>query len=352
VDESREQTRRIHELQREEETIEGHIRRTRAEALRRLHQNAQRLLQPIPVHNPYAQRLTFPDGNTRLRRDQKKYLTLIRAIAFLHQHQRPRRSVQGVEHIEVTLEDIAHANRLAGEVLGRSLDEMPPQTRRFLNLVHDMVSAACTERQIEPKLHRFTQRDIRDATGLNAQQVKRHLAKLCELEYILTHRGGRGQSFVYELLYHGEGHDGRRFLAGLIDVEKLRAELAAKPSNPAVTTDYVENRDMEKGHRDTKKSDRDISGSREGHIRDTGGSSGQNAAKPSKINGSSASATQIAENAQPGKRKNYDPIKVVKAESCQLSVLSSQRGQGPQSTAPNAAGAASPTDNRQLTTEN
>jgi DNA primase catalytic core len=207
VDESREQTRRIHQLQRDEETIEGHLRRELAAKLKRTHQNAQRLLAALPVHNPFAKRLTFPDGNTRLRRDQKKYLTLIRAIAFLHQHQRPRRSVQGVEHIEVTLDDIAHANRLAGEVLGRSLDEMPPQTRRFLNLIHDMVAAACTERQIEPKQHRFTQRDVREATGANPQQVKRHLAKLCDLEYLLTHRGGRGQSFVYELLYHGEGHD-------------------------------------------------------------------------------------------------------------------------------------------------
>ena len=293
VDESREQTRRIHELQREEETIEGHIKKARAAALRRLHQNAQRLLAPIPVHNPYAQRLTFPDGNTRLRRDQKKYLTLIRAIAFLHQHQRPRRSVQGVEHIEVTLDDIAHANRLAGEVLGRSLDEMPPQTRRFLNLIHDMVAAACTERQIEPKQHRFTQRDVREATGANPQQVKRHLAKLCDLEYLLTHRGGRGQSFVYELLYHGEGHDGRRFLAGLLDVEKLRA-----------TTGYVDDRDIKNPDRDTPKADRDISGSREGHGRDTGGSLPQNTAKPSKINGSSASGTMKAENAQPGQKQN------------------------------------------------
>ena len=79
VDESRGQTRRIHELQREEETIEGHLRKVRAAALRQAHRNAQRLLQTIPVHNPFARRLTFPDETTRLRRDQKKYLTLIRA---------------------------------------------------------------------------------------------------------------------------------------------------------------------------------------------------------------------------------------------------------------------------------
>ena len=43
-----------------------------------------------------------------------------------------------------------------------------------------------------------------------------------ELEYLLLHRGGRGQSFVYELLYDGNGKDGKPFLCGLIEVDKLR----------------------------------------------------------------------------------------------------------------------------------
>jgi len=38
---------------------------------------------------------------------------------------------------------------------------------------------------------------------------------------VLVHRGGRGQSFVYELVYDGRGRDGRPFLMGLVDVESL-----------------------------------------------------------------------------------------------------------------------------------
>ena len=37
-----------------------------------------------------------------------------------------------------------------------------------------------------------------------------------------AHRGGRGQTFVYELVYDGQGQDGAPFLAGLLDVERLR----------------------------------------------------------------------------------------------------------------------------------
>jgi DNA primase len=285
VDESREQTRRIHALQREEETIQGHLRKVRAAKLRQLHQNAQRLLRTIPVHNPFASRLTFPDENTRLRRDQKKYLTLIRAIALLHQHQRPRRKIEGVEHIEVALEDIAVANELAGEVLGRSLDEMPPQTRRFLNLLHTMVSQACAEKQIEPRHHRFTQREARAFTGWSAMQVKRHLGKLCELEYALIHRGGRGQSFVYELVYHGEGRDGTKFLMGLLAVEKLR--------EGELPLGYDDDRGGSNGQWG-------ISGAAQGHAWGAGGAPGQNVSQASNYAGSRAMERKKHENTQPG----------------------------------------------------
>ncbi len=36
-----------------------------------------------------------------------------------------------------------------------------------------------------------------------------HLHRLEELEYLLVHRGGRGQSFVYELLFERQGEDGQ-----------------------------------------------------------------------------------------------------------------------------------------------
>ena len=39
--------------------------------------------------NPYARALTFRDDRTRTQRDHLKYLTLIRALALLHQYQRP-----------------------------------------------------------------------------------------------------------------------------------------------------------------------------------------------------------------------------------------------------------------------
>jgi hypothetical protein len=226
VNEDRAQTRAIHRLQRECQTLEGLLAKQKRAVIRKLHNNAQRLLRPLAVVNPYAKLLTFRDDTTRMRRDHMKYLTLIRAIALLYQYQRERKTKleEGVqtEYIEACLADIAVANRLAHEVLGRSLDELSPQTRRFLLLLDEMVCAQCERLAMARSDFRFSRREIRAYTGWTDFQVRTHIDKLVSLEYVLAHRGGRGQNFVYEFLYDGKGKDGAPRLMGLIDVEKLK----------------------------------------------------------------------------------------------------------------------------------
>jgi DNA primase len=225
VDEGRAQTQAIHKKQREAQTIEGLLVRQEREEILRVHQNAQRLLKSIIVANPYAKELTFLDSRTRTRRDHMKYLTLMRAIALLHQHQRPRKTRvsrgRTVEYIEVTREDIRIANELTREVLGRSLDELPPQTRRLLLLTEEMVSSECERQKIERADFRFSRRDVRVFVEWGDTQLKTHLRRLEELEYLVVHHGGRGQSFVYELAFERQGDDRKPFFPGLIDAEKL-----------------------------------------------------------------------------------------------------------------------------------
>jgi hypothetical protein len=227
VDEGREQTAAIHRLQRERETLAGLLRAESRAAVLTLHRNAQRLLRPLRVVNPYAEQLTFLDDRTRTRRDHMKYLALIRTIALLHQHQRPVKTIEQdgrpVEYIEATLDDIAAANRLAHQVLGRCLDEMPPQTRRLLELTERMVAERCAERKRERPDVLFSRRELRECIGWGDTQLRVHLERLVSLEYLITHRGSVGQTFVYELVYDGAGKDGSRFLPGLLDVERLRA---------------------------------------------------------------------------------------------------------------------------------
>ncbi len=227
VNETRAQTAAIHRRQRYEETLAGLMAGEQHAAIIKRHRCAQRLLKPLKVVNPYAQALTFLADKTRMRRDHRKYLALIRAITLLHQHQRDVKSLvtadgEIIEYVEATLDDIAHANALCAEVLGRTLDELPPQTRALLSIISAHVKAACERAGMRQSDYRFTRREVREASGWGLTQVRVHLSRLQELEYLIPHRGMRGASFVYELAYEGEGDDGAAFMMGLIDIESLR----------------------------------------------------------------------------------------------------------------------------------
>ncbi|WP_299081251.1 CHC2 zinc finger domain-containing protein [uncultured Paraglaciecola sp.] len=245
VNESREQTQAIHRAQRQRRTLQGLQHTLEKDRILRLHQNAQRLLKPLAVINPYADQLTFLDDKTRTRRDHEKYLTLIDSIALLHQYQRTIKTVESpspitsgeraaIEYIEVTLDDIQTANRLAHDILGRTLDELPPQTRKLLTHIQAMVQAGCQAQGMEQKDFRFSRKDIREASGFGNTQTKIHCQRLEDMEYLLVHRGGRGQSMAYELLYtadnQGEEADAKRVM-GLIDVGSLRYDANKSGSN-------------------------------------------------------------------------------------------------------------------------
>jgi DNA primase len=233
VNESREQTAAIHARQRHKQTLEGLLERHRRDAIQAVHHNAQRLLAAVAVVNPYADRLTFLADKTRTRRDHMKYLVLIQAIALLHQHQRELKTARAdgraVHYIEVAPSDIALANAIAHEVLGRTLDELPPQTRRLLNLIRAMVAERATRLSLKPAAVRFTRRDIRDATQWSDNQLKVHCARLADMEFLLIHGGSRGHSLRYELLWDGDDEDTRR-LCGLIDTAELQADASLQTS--------------------------------------------------------------------------------------------------------------------------
>jgi len=256
VDEDRDQTRAIHQLQRARQTITGLLAAKATQETVNLHRNAQRLLKPLLVANPYAERLTFMDNQTRTRRDNQKYLTLIRSIALLRQHQRPVKTVehqgQPVEYIEVTLEDIETANRLSAEVLGRSLDELPPQTRRLLDLIDGIVTQRCREQGVDRADFRFTRRDVREATGWGNTQLKIHMRRLVEMELLVVHLDRHSRQHLYELLRVRSAQEGGKVLAGLIDADELRrAERSgsedhrAEGSRPTVAVESANGRGAE-----------------------------------------------------------------------------------------------------------
>lgn len=226
ADESKEQTGRILAMQRLVRTLEGRVILERKAELQKLHQNAQRLLRPLVVMNPYAPYMTFPEHAHRLRRDHEKYLGIIEAVTLLHQYQRPvrtRKKADGTleEYIETTLEDIEAANRIAVFVLGRSLDECPAHTRGFLDQAAALVEAEAQKNGTGRDVVRLTARQLSEYTGLSISQVQRHLFKLAELEYVVSQWGKNSPFRQYEILYRPDAGAAGRFLPGIADVIEL-----------------------------------------------------------------------------------------------------------------------------------
>jgi DNA primase len=225
VDEESAQTAAIQQRQRDGETLSAFLACDSAERIRSVHRNAQRLLRPLEVFNPYGSQLGFTSQRVRNRRDQTKYLSLIRAIAFLHQFSREVKQVMRAgkvnEYIEVTSRDIAIANTLTDSVLGTSIDELPQQSRKLLRELYHYVREQAAAQQANESEIRFTRREIRERLGWGATVLRVHLERLCRWEYVVPQSSGRGALAKYQLLFNGRGYEGQPTFCGLVDASKL-----------------------------------------------------------------------------------------------------------------------------------
>jgi DNA-binding transcriptional ArsR family regulator len=211
MDESPEQTRRIHQRQRLMRTERGLTLRKQAEAIIRRHWNAQRLLEPLAVIIPFADKLCFPSSWMRTRRDHARFLNLIEVSAFLHQYQRDRRSGA----IVACVADYEVAYRLAREVLTETLSDMRKPLRQAYECVRDLC---------EKGNRSVSRREVRESLNLPDSTVRRWLSELVELEYLEAEgsKGGQGKASRYRL---ADRAPRRSVVLGLLSPEQLRAKL-------------------------------------------------------------------------------------------------------------------------------
>ena len=229
IDESTKMTEAIHNKQREADTLEGLIKKNKKEKIIRKHHTAQRLLKPLAVVNPFSQHLSYPSGSLRTRRDHKKYLNLIRAIAFLFQSQREIKTInvegQSVEYIEVSLDDIEKANKLANEVLGQSLDELAKPSRTLLSGIYNMVKEETEKGGIPIEHFFFNRRMIREYINWTDWQIRAHIRQLEEMEYLGVRMGAQGKQYSYALNYKGQAEEEGRCYLNLTPVEEIKKQL-------------------------------------------------------------------------------------------------------------------------------
>ena len=202
TDESREQTRRIHEQQRKRKySLErDHEKRHLVPRIIAKHHAAQKLLRQVAIVNPFAGYLDFPDTLMRTRRDHDRFIDLIACVCYLRQYQkdikRGSTDTSGAfEYIECDLSDyeVAYPIMTSG-VLASSLLEIPPGVLELYENIRVLCRELGKKSGIEPHEVNFTQREIREHAGLNHVWVKRNIRVLVDYEYVVTVSGGSARS--------------------------------------------------------------------------------------------------------------------------------------------------------------
>jgi hypothetical protein len=204
ADEGEDQTRRIHRVQNRRFSLE-HLQ-VKQEVIPRIiakHHAVQRLLKPIHVVNPFWDKLEFPSLRVRSRRDNQQLNSLIVAIAFLKQYQREKKSINGLEYIEASLQDYEAAKDLfLTGILKQTYMEFPES---LIKLFED-IRALCRDKA---KVHAlaatsvsFDVNELRTHVGyLGLESIQKYLRKLIELEYLGTQGSRqRGQRTLYRLI--------------------------------------------------------------------------------------------------------------------------------------------------------
>ena len=141
----------------------------------------------------------FPDRMTRTRRDHAKLLTLIDSIALLHQHQREIRA--GLRAAATRWNTYSRPQpktwRWRSNSCTRSsclhFDELPPHTRRYSEVIEQMVKEECERLQIE-------------YFGIPFHAAQRAAIHLSELLQVHLRRLGEEMEYLCEVRYGGPGH--------------------------------------------------------------------------------------------------------------------------------------------------
>ena len=230
LDESKEQDKRIMEYQRKLSAgkIDTQAEQQAAELLR----NAQRILEPVKIINPFAELLQIPEEVLKPRRTNNHYLQFIEAVTYYHQFQREQKVNQngGEIYIETTLEDIAQANKLLKEILLRKSDELTGACRNYFEKLKLYLLGE------EQKI--FTNKELSRKLRIPITTVKRYHLDLLNSGYLKSVKKDKAKGYQYEIVSYDEYKLLSQGIDKVLDnsLERLKKNLIKKekPSSPVV----------------------------------------------------------------------------------------------------------------------
>ncbi len=197
LDMSANQTSRILELQRLMHSPEGVILKNRKRELCDFYRHVQREIKPYEVLNYYSPHLNYNAEHHQARRDNQKYLSIMAAVTMLFQYQREKIMKDGRLCLKTHLIDIAITHFIIRRVFAKSLDELPIQTRNFVEkLVKHFIDYA-KKMQVDFDQIWFYRKDMREITGLSNTRVHEHTSRLVDYEYLTTKRDQNGIAYRF-----------------------------------------------------------------------------------------------------------------------------------------------------------
>ncbi|MBU2063693.1 MAG: hypothetical protein KKF93_04790 [Candidatus Omnitrophica bacterium] len=214
IDESEEQTRKILQMQRIKNSLSWFKTNMDESNITRLHHNMQRLLKPLTPIFPENLKIEYPVSRLQMRREQSKYLSLIKTITLLYQYQRKKGTLKRpddneVDYVLVSKQDIDLALELGKEIFKRNVDDVTPPGRTLLEHITKLTMdkfKALKKSNNDLTLSEvpFTRKELREAIGWSEAQVRQNITPLVDLGYIGILNGRFGSTYRYVLLDDGK----------------------------------------------------------------------------------------------------------------------------------------------------
>ncbi len=192
VDESQKQTLKVIEYQNQ--LAAGQIDKSGQRQTVEFIRNCIRLLEPIEVINPFANKIKLPQEAHKIRRLNELYQSFVKQITLLHQHQR-KRDRQGKLISEK--EDLQVACDILFESIVLKVDELDGSLRQFFEQLKKHIKEASRE---------FTQREIRQKLNISKSQMQRFINGLLILGYVHQSGGHPNKGLRYKIDYWDNHH--------------------------------------------------------------------------------------------------------------------------------------------------
>ncbi|OAV45765.1 hypothetical protein A3850_002435 [Lewinella sp. 4G2] len=188
VDESQEQSLRIIEYQNKWSA--GKVDKRDEKRVREFLQNCLRLLAPLEVINPFAERISLPAKAHKIRRLNELYQCFVRQVTLLNQFQRKR---DGRGRLVTAPEDLRVACEILFESIVLKVDELDGSLRQFFEQVKSYVKR-------KGESYAFNRFELRGVVKLGKTQQHHYLNRLVELEYLVK-EGFANRGYRYKVAH-------------------------------------------------------------------------------------------------------------------------------------------------------